>query len=257
MPPSAGLRAHVELSRVSDHITCNLYRVAPSRDAADGSTATRDKAIFLLEQWGLSLPSTLQLSPEGLSNDPSTCTLHMHANHLLILTLRPALLSAVKTASSNGHLSQNQPAAPQWETCIAAALRNMRLARHLATLQQPRRLMHSSLHFVFSAVTCFILQGLLGSDDLTTAREVDFASELFDRESQTGNTYGLSCANALRELQMLAAKRKGGAMAMEIEQAFGSHLIQDGASWGGGNTQGNMGGEGSFEGNVRSWLDYN
>lgn len=257
MPPPAGLCAHVELSRISDHITCNLYRVAPSRDAADGSTVTCDKAIFLLEQWGMSLPSTLQLSPEGLSNDPSTCTLHMHANHLLILTLRPTLLSAVKVALSNAHLAHNQPTAPQWETCIAAALRNMRLARHLATLQRPRRLLHSSLHFVFSAVMCFMLQGLLGSDDLTTNREVDFAVELFDRESQTGNTYGSSCASALRELQMLVAKRKGGAMAMEIEQAFGQHLVQDGASWGGGTPQGSMGGEPSFEGNIRSWLDYN
>lgn len=257
MPPSAGLRAHVELARISDHITCNFYRVAPSRDAADGSTATSDKAIFLLEQWGSSLPSTLQLSPEGLSNDPSTCTLHMHANHLLILTLRPTLLAAVEVALSGTHTPPHQPAAPQWETCIAAALRNMRLARHLTTLHQPRRLLHSSLHFVFSAVMCFMLQGLLGSDDLTTCREVDFAAELFDREAQTGNTYGLSCAGALRELQMLVAKRKGGAMAMEIEQAFGQHLIQDGASWGGDSHHGGMPGEAPMEGNVRTWLAYN
>lgn len=256
MPPSAGLRAHVELSRISDHITCNVYRVAPSRDAADGSTASRDKALFLLEQWQLGLPSTLQLSAEGLSNDPATCNLHMHANHLLILSLRPFLLSAVKATLSHDSLSP--PSAPQWESCIAAALRNMRLARHVATLHRPRRLVHSSLHFVFSAVLCFLLQGLLGSDDLTTSREVNFAVELCDRESQTGNTYGLACANALREVQMLVAKRRGRATAMGVEQAFEQHMSQD-TSWPGSDISQatSQTGDGpSLHEDVLSWMDH-
>lgn len=96
----------------------------------------------------------------------------------------------------------------------------------------------------------------MGSDDLTTSREVDFAVELFDRESQTGNTYGLSCGSALRELQMLIAKMKGGAMAMEIEQAFGHQLMPDGASWGAASSQGNIDAEHMLRGSVESWLGY-
>jgi hypothetical protein len=185
----------------------------------------------------------------------------MHANHLLILTLRPSLLSAVKAALS--HDSPDTPTAPQWEPCIAAALRNMRLARHVATLHRPRRLLHSGLHIVFGAVLCFVLQGLLGSDDLTTSREVDFAVELFDRESQTGNTYGLACANALREVQVLVARHRGGAVAaaaaMEVEQAFEQqHLSQD-SFWQGSDISqgsGQTGGSGSLHEEVLSWMDH-
>ncbi|KAF5696396.1 transcriptional regulatory [Fusarium globosum] len=34
MPPADGLKAHVELSRISCHIVCNTYRISPSEDAA-------------------------------------------------------------------------------------------------------------------------------------------------------------------------------------------------------------------------------
>lgn len=262
MPPSAGLRAHVELSRISDYITSILYRVAPSRHSAEGSAAGRGRALFLLEQWQLGLPPSLHLTPEGLSNDPATCTLHMQANHLLILTLRPSLLSAVKAALS--HDLPGTASAPQWEPCIAAALRNMRLARHVATLHRPRRLLHSGLHFVFGAVLCFVLQGLLGSDDLTTSREVDFAVELFGRESQTGNTYGLACANALREVQMLVARHRGGAAAaaaaaMEVEQGFEQQNMSQDSLWLGSDISqgsGQTGGSGSLHEDVLSWMDH-
>ncbi|KAF5614710.1 translation initiation factor eIF-2B subunit family [Fusarium tjaetaba] len=33
MPPADGLKAHVELSRISCHIVCNTYRISPSEDA--------------------------------------------------------------------------------------------------------------------------------------------------------------------------------------------------------------------------------
>lgn len=262
LPSSAGLRAHIQLSRISEHITCNLYRVAPTPDASNHPATNRDKAIFMLEQWHMGLPPALQLTPDGISQDPATCTLHMYSNHLLILAMRPTLLSAVKS-----NLTRDSPTPPTvnpaWESCIAAALRNMRLARHLATLHQPRRLLHSGLHFVFSAVVCFILQSLLGGDDVTSRREIDFGVELFDKEGQTGNTYGLSCANSLRELQVLVAKRKGGAVAMEIEEAFEQHhhLSQGGGSWD-GSSQGISQGTGisnssaSLHDEVLSWMDH-
>ncbi|KNB04268.1 hypothetical protein FOXG_06446 [Fusarium oxysporum f. sp. lycopersici 4287] len=34
MPPADGLKAHVQLSRISCHIVCNTYRISPSEDAA-------------------------------------------------------------------------------------------------------------------------------------------------------------------------------------------------------------------------------
>lgn len=262
MPPCAGLHAHVELSRISDHITCNLYQVAPTREAADGSAANLEKASFLLEQWLASLPPALQLSKEGLSNDPATCSLHMLANHLVIVSQRPSLLSTLK-ATNPSAASPRSPIAAPGEECIAAAHRNMRLARHLATLHRPRRLLHSGLRFVFGAALCFLLQSLVGNDNVSSAREIQFAVELFDREAQASNTYGLSCASVLRELQTLAVKLSGGATAMEFEQALGhaaeQHFGQASTDVGLGIPQdGMVDGSGgiSLHDEVLSWMEH-
>lgn len=123
--------------------------------------------------------------------------LYMLSNQLTILILRPSLFEAIKTRSECLHI----------DTLIAAAERNMRLARHVATLYRPRRLLHTALHFVFNAALCYISQSLL-RDAPASNREVEFAIELFKREAETGNTYGRSCAGALRELQVLVGKRK-------------------------------------------------
>ena len=118
---------------------------------------------------------------------------------------------------------------------------------------------------------CFLLQGLLGSssDDLTAIREIEFGIELFEKEGQAGNTYGRACANELRELQVLVARRRGGAVAMEVEQAFEQQqvLSQGGAaasaasvsstSWQGSNVPSQGSAEGaSLHDEVLSWMDH-
>lgn len=81
MPPADGLRAHVELSRISGHIVCNTYRVSPW-DGNTGPVRNLEEAIRLLDEWSLNLPPSLQLSNTGLSDDPACCLLHMSYNQV-------------------------------------------------------------------------------------------------------------------------------------------------------------------------------
>ena len=207
--------------------------------------------MAMLEQWQKNLPPSLQMSPEGLSTDPAACMLQMHFNHLIIHTLRPSLLARLRNhcnsaAASRGQSQQassscsaspsahgSTPPTHYSEALASAAQRNMRLARHVATLHRPRRLLHSGLHFVLTAVLCFQLQALLG-DESAPMREVDFAIELFERESQTGNTYGFSAAGALKDIKALMVMVTSGsnfaaasaATAMELDTSLGQT-----ASW--------------------------
>jgi hypothetical protein len=228
MPPAAGLKAHVQLARISNFIVCNVYQVAPSRHMSIDSAV--EQSMAMLEQWQKNLPPSLHMSPEGLSTDPAACMLQMHFNHLIIHTLRPSLLARLRnrcqnntTGSASRRASQqassscsaspsahgSTPPTHFSEALASAAQRNMRLARHIATLHRPRRLLHSGLHFVLSAVLCFQLQVLLG-DESAPMREVDFAIELFERESQTGNTYGFSATGALKDIKALIIMVKSG-----------------------------------------------
>lgn len=228
LPPAAGLKAHISLSRISGQIVSSqLYHPSPWRQSGDDSVLSTDTAISMLDQWLHSLPQSLRLSPEGLSNDAATCMLHMHHNQLNILALRPSLLSMVKNSllpqSPSSSVHSNIP--PSYaRDCLAAAERNMRLGRHVATLHRPRRLLHTGLHFIFNAVLCFFLQSLTASADdgsSAAAREVKFAIELFDREAQTGNMYGMTCSRVLQELQSLAARvQNRSATPMDVDQVF-------------------------------------
>lgn len=82
MPPADGLKAHVELSRISCHIVCNTYRISPSEDAAR-PVRSLEGEISMLDEWCLKLPPTVQLASNGLSDDPATCLLHMHYNQAI------------------------------------------------------------------------------------------------------------------------------------------------------------------------------
>lgn len=81
MPPAAGLRAHVELSRISGHIVCNTYRVSPW-EKKTGPARHSEDAIRMLDQWQEGLPPILQLSSNGMSDDPACCLLHMGYNQV-------------------------------------------------------------------------------------------------------------------------------------------------------------------------------
>lgn len=86
MPSAAGLKAHVELSRISGDIVCNVYRVSP-RERVTDALRNVERAIGLLEAWKSALPPRLQLFENGLSDDPACCLLHMNYNQVCYYSL--------------------------------------------------------------------------------------------------------------------------------------------------------------------------
>ncbi|KAL7931506.1 hypothetical protein V8C35DRAFT_309691 [Trichoderma chlorosporum] len=214
MPPAAGLKAHVELSRISGYVVCNTYGVAPWEAARGGLSRQPDKAIWMLQQWQLTLPPRLQLSPGGLSNDPACCLLHMKYNMLLILAIRPLFLGAVKRSIAKRLVTQiNETSSTYSEhlkLCIAAARRNIRLGRQLATLNISRKSpLYAEKHYSFNATVCLILEDLISDEEVSEEeREARNSDILFGIELEEEGLANVSQAssNSLRHLWALARR---------------------------------------------------
>lgn len=213
MPPAAGLRAHVELSRISGHIVCNTYRVSPW-EKKTGPARHSEDAIRMLDQWQEGLPPILQLSSNGMSDDPACCLLHMGYNQLIILTIRPVFFAAVKKTFAERLVTRqssinSHPQLSHLRRCIVAAEHNIRLARHILALNHPRKLLQSGLHFIFNAAICLMLQELIYIEDVAPKdphardHDLDFVIARFEEESQVGSNYGRDCAAVLLGLRAL------------------------------------------------------
>jgi hypothetical protein len=212
MPPCAGLRAHVELSRISGYIVCETFKIAPRHYQRGYSTLHVDKALDLLENWKLNLPPGLAI---GIDADPAVLSLHLASNQLIVLTLRPILLAAVKQAVAerymNGQWSVQQHAHSKYvQACSEAAQRNLLLAKRL---RSKRKLLQAGLHFVFNAAVILILDQILHSSSTAPTAtplsttvytlEIDFAMRTFDEESRTGTNYPRDCYKVLQDLKAL------------------------------------------------------
>ncbi|KAH0522877.1 hypothetical protein TsFJ059_006664 [Trichoderma semiorbis] len=214
MPPAAGLRAHVELSRISGYVVCNTYRIAPWEAVRGGMPTQPDKAIWMLQQWQLTLPPRLQLSPDGLSNDPACCLLHMRYNMLLILAIRPLFLGAVKRSIAKRLMVQttetNMMYSEHLTLCITAARRNIRLGRQLAALNFSRKSpLHAEQHYSFNATVCLILEDLISDEEVSEeereARSNDIMFGIQLEEDGITN-FGQASSNSLRHLWALARR---------------------------------------------------
>ncbi|EFQ31395.1 fungal specific transcription factor domain-containing protein [Colletotrichum graminicola] len=215
LPPAAGLRAHVLLARISGHIVCNTYKVAPW-DRRPGEAARHvDRALQLLDNWYSSLPPTLQMSATCPSTDPACCLLHMAYNQLLILVVRPIFFAAVKKAFAERYIQSDR----RWDTelhadristCSEAAHRNLYIARWLLSLTGgSSKLLQAGLHYVFNAAIVLMLEDLLSPNLVLPSTESDdikFAIGVFEEEAKTGSHYGHDCATVLQDLKSLVQR---------------------------------------------------
>ncbi|KAF4499657.1 transcriptional regulatory [Fusarium agapanthi] len=216
MPPADGLKAHVELSRISCHIVCNTYRISPSEDAAR-PVRSLEGEISMLDEWCLKLPPTVQLASNGLSDDPATCLLHMHYNQLIILTIRPVFFALVKKSFAEKLVSRqcslsSHPQLPLLKRCIASAEHNIQLARQILLVNHPRKLLQAGLHFIFNAAIVLMLQQLVedlcpsSRSEKARSLDLDFVIGRFEDESRVGSNYGRDCATVLRDLRVLVQR---------------------------------------------------
>ncbi|KAF2029493.1 hypothetical protein EK21DRAFT_67578 [Setomelanomma holmii] len=222
MPPSAGLRAHVELAKISGYIVCETFKVAP-RNCRPGAMSTKtDVALKMLQTWRDQLPPALQISENPAQLDPSCGLLHMAHNQLIVLTTRPIFFAAVKQAVAQ-RLAQGHPSpephrqARHIQACSTAAHRNLLLAQLI--IQSKRKLLQAGLHFVFNAAVVLLLNRIMTAEECPKVEAVDgtatgiigdqFAScvdsaiRIFEEEARTGTNYPRDCCNVLRDLKAL------------------------------------------------------
>ena len=70
LPPAIGLRAHVELCRISDYLVYSNYREAGLPDLLTRATVRVAKALEMLEKWRVGFPLPLQLPADPLTLIP-------------------------------------------------------------------------------------------------------------------------------------------------------------------------------------------
>ncbi|KAK1540346.1 fungal specific transcription factor domain-containing protein [Colletotrichum paranaense] len=229
LPPAAGLRAHVELARISGHIVCNTYRVAPWDRGPGGAARHIDRALQLLGSWQSSLPPTLQMSTSHPSSDPSCCLLHMAYNQLLILVVRPIFFAAVKKTFAERYITSDR----RWEfshhadrisSCSKAAHGNLYLARWLMRLNGgTRKFLQAGLHYIFNAAIILMLEELLVFSPATEPDDinVNFAISVFEEEAKTESNYARDCATVLKDLQSIVQRLRLDSQAVYTARAGG------------------------------------
>lgn len=216
MPPSVGIRANIELARISGYIVCETYGIAPRCPKTTGSEASIDVALRMLRDWETRLPLVLQIPDDQTLLDPACCTMHMGYNQLIILTTRPIFFAVVRKvvaqrffsefADSQNHLHKNH-----FVLCTEAAQRNLELARLLQSTNQ--NWLQSGLHFLFNAAVILLLnrigsvwEGEVGSDqdaESSHTAEIGFAIHIFEQEAKTGTNFPRDCCKVLQDLKAL------------------------------------------------------
>ncbi|CAJ2505860.1 Uu.00g132540.m01.CDS01 [Anthostomella pinea] len=210
MPSPIGLKAHVELSRISGYIVENVYGITPW-DRQHLSTGSRiDEALSLLSNFLAKLPTELQLEDGQLSKDRACCELHIFYNQLVILTLRPIFFVAVKKAVAERYTRRNHKThhshaqRAHFDQCVTAARSNLRLGRWIRESTRSRKLLSNGLHNIFNAAIILLLHQLLFDRwERNDASGVRFAIECFDREALGQSNYPVDCARVLRDVNDL------------------------------------------------------
>lgn len=227
MPPCEGLRAHVELSKISNYIVCETFNIESRDSKADQPSNKIDNALRMLRTWELLLPLALQMPDALQHDDPFCCMLHMAHNQLIVLTTRPIFFAAVKQAVAQRVVHGRDPQQADLprshlHACLAAAHRNLLLAEHL--VQCGRKMLQAGLHFIFNAAVVLLLNRLmrstprieLGGSDvrsiaMTSEEEhvessIRFAIGVFQAESRTGTHYPRDCHQVLQGLNTLTGR---------------------------------------------------
>ncbi|KFA62937.1 hypothetical protein S40285_04367 [Stachybotrys chlorohalonatus IBT 40285] len=250
MPSPAGLRAHVELARISGNIVAHASGVSTT-GMSSSFAQNLERTTWLLEQWESSLPAALRLNHDGASDDPTVCLLHMQHNHLIMMATRPVFFAAVKRTlaerlgSGVGPVAAPHPELRHLQNCASAAQHILDLARRVAAQDSQRRgpssppiLLHAGLQNIFDAVVCLLLQELVTdtsiADEELASRNgaVEFAVGCFEDE---GGDFARDAAGVVARLKGLVEElrlRMRGADRLEGGSAlYGDLVAMMGGDW--------------------------
>ncbi|KAH7027943.1 uncharacterized protein B0I36DRAFT_365071 [Microdochium trichocladiopsis] len=209
LPPSKGLKAHVELMKICGYIVCNTYRIAPNEFEGLTTSNRIERALASLSRWKANLPPELTLS-DIQSYDRAACELHMIHNQLLILTIRPIFFVAVKKTVADKFIERDwslkgHPQYQHIQDCIATARSNIKLGRWVRELSGSKKLLSQDLHHIFNAAIVLLLNQLLDDNlDAQDSLDILFVINVFKDESYgERRDYPKDCARVLEDLKVL------------------------------------------------------
>ncbi|KAF9737555.1 fungal specific transcription factor domain-containing protein [Paraphaeosphaeria minitans] len=156
---------------------------------------------------------------------------------LILITTRPILLTAVKRSVAERYMNacsklERPSQFNHIDACSKAAYRNIHLAQWVMQLYHTRRLLQAGLHFVFNAAVILLLNRVLRKD-LASSKEIDFAIDVFDRQSHIGTNYERDCLQVLKDLlkilidRFLAGSCSTGPNVPSDPASISSGLLQD------------------------------
>lgn len=100
LPSPDGLLAHIQLSKIADHIVSNTYAIAP-QDGLQGRSDQVGPPLRMLKEWRNNLPDHMRFpyttpaeesyEVQGFPLDRSLFMLHMKWNQVRVLQLASAL----------------------------------------------------------------------------------------------------------------------------------------------------------------------
>ncbi|KAK4666393.1 hypothetical protein QC763_404290 [Podospora pseudopauciseta] len=234
-PSPVGLKAHLELSRITHKIIYNgLRRQSDGKKPEDRRARAEShvkRSLESLKKWLKALPPALQLPPDahtklhlpnsltteevpsGFGRDRACWSLHMSYNQLIILTVRPVILTAVRKAIaslvSTGQMFNiyDNALVEEIRWCTDAAQSNLRLGWLMRQNSPHGRLLVQDLHHIFNAAVFLTMYQLVFVNVRTQlVADVDWAIDVFKQEQETGCAYAKDCFEVLRDLRFLVSE---------------------------------------------------
>jgi hypothetical protein len=156
---------------------------------------------------------------------------------LLILTVRPLLFEAVKSATASrclrGRLCKLEfPNQAKIHESAVAARQNIRICQQVMRLRHPATLSVSTIHYCFNAALTLELHSILSTDEHPTDRErISLTQSVLDADQGSNAEFANDCAKVLADLVSIMEKLRSGPFQQQNDvsslQMIGSTLPQD------------------------------
>ncbi|KAK4168374.1 high-affinity nicotinic acid transporter [Cladorrhinum sp. PSN259] len=260
LPSHEALLAHVRLSQISHLIVYdNYFSLIHNQLSTQMSAEARIMHdLHNLQHWLDGLPESLTLPADPLdaitlsqshlfpldihkeelaqnhkraleifTHDRGCLSLHMSHNQLLIISVRPAYLSAVQKAIASIvdldklYELNDDPQAPAILACTTAAQRNLRLGWLIRERSPNGKLLIPDLHHIFNAALILIMHQIVSRNfRVSLTSEIDWAYDLFAHEAGMGSPFAEDCRDVLGGFRQLAGALHSTVHSMGVKQAL-------------------------------------
>ncbi|ETN37454.1 uncharacterized protein HMPREF1541_08445 [Cyphellophora europaea CBS 101466] len=230
LPQPDGLRAHVELSKITHYIAANVYGVSKHIAEPHSTALCIHRALSMLKSWEYDLPDSLRYVERSNDQDHAAYDLQMAANHLKILAVRAWLFDSVKRATANlclrGRRDDTESAHHnEIDLAVAAARQTIVILRHLVEIRKPNNLVHTSIHHIFNAALTLELYQILCVSDHTPDREsIHYIISLLEIQNGSNKPFAKDCAGVLSDLASMMVKlRSSGGQLQHLARYKAAH----------------------------------